>query len=70
MNLCSGGATVSLVAELTGLVDTGTRSGFRTQGRSARSENIIDIIRTSLKEAAARLKMFQSNCYDDFNSMM
>jgi hypothetical protein len=30
--------------------------GFRTQGRSAWSKNIINIIRTSLKEAAARLK--------------
>jgi hypothetical protein len=36
--------------------------GSRTQNRSAWSENIIDIIRMSLKEAAARLKNVSVKC--------
>jgi hypothetical protein len=50
MNLGSGGATVGLVAEVTGLVGvTGTRSGseHETNERNVWSENINDIIRTS-----------------------
>ncbi len=45
--LCSGFATVRLVAELTGLTGTGTRSGFRTQGRRLGLKILNDIIKTS-----------------------
>ena len=41
MNLCSGGATVSLVAEVTGLTGYRYTKGLRSQGLRARSENDI-----------------------------
>jgi hypothetical protein len=50
MNLSSGGATIGLVAEVTGLVGfTGARSGseHETNETNVWSENINDIIRTS-----------------------
>jgi hypothetical protein len=48
MNLGSGGATIGLVAEVTGLVGfTGARSWLRTRDRIVWSENINDIIITS-----------------------
>jgi hypothetical protein len=68
MSFCSGFATVCLVAELTEYRYTKWVSEHKAEVPGLKI--LIDIIRTSLKEAAARLKMFQSNCYDDFKSMM
>ncbi len=65
MNLCSGGATVSLVAELTGLTgNTGTRTGSELK---AEGQVWKDDIKNVIKKLQQDLKLFQSHCYDEFN---